>query len=80
METTIVMQNKCNKAFIRVHCVSNNQNLNWDTSEKTTVNLTLEDSGRIPLTIHTLKRKDRYASNTVLLMIHSIITTFSESF
>lgn len=80
VETTIVMQNKCNNAFIRVCCLSDNQNLNRDTSEKTSVNHTLDNSGRTPLTICPLKHKDRDASNTVLLMIHSIVTTLSESF
>lgn len=58
LETRIVMQNECNDAFIQVYCLSNKQNLKSDTLEKTPVNHPLHGSGKLPLTICTLKLKD----------------------
>lgn len=52
------MQNECNDAFIQMYCLSNKQNLNADTLEKTPVNHPLHSSGKLPLTICTLKLKD----------------------
>lgn len=58
VEARIVMQNECNDAFIQVYCLSNKQNLNSDTLEKTPVNHPLHSPGKLPLTICTLKLKD----------------------
>lgn len=48
VETGIVMQNECNDAFIQVYCLPNNQNLNSGTLEKTSVNHTLHNPGKLP--------------------------------
>lgn len=80
VETRIVTQNECNDAFIQVHRLSNNQNLNSDTLEKTSVNHTLDNSGKLPLTICTLKHKDWDSLNIVSPMTHVIITSLSKSF
>lgn len=47
VETGIVMQNECNDAFIQAYCLPNNQNLNSGTLEKTSVNHTLHNPGKL---------------------------------
>lgn len=68
VETSIVRQNECNDAYTQAYCLSNNRNLSSDTLEKASDNHTLDSSGKLPLTICTLKHNDWDSLNIVWLM------------